>query len=65
MIASHLCCLGVHPDTPVALCLERSPEMVSGMLAVLIAGGACVPLDPAYPRERLTFMLQDSGAFYC
>ena len=62
MIASHLCCLGVHPDTPVALCLERSPEMVSGMLAVLIAGGACVPLDPAYPRERLTFMLQDSGA---
>ena len=65
MIASHLCCLGVHPDTPVALCLERSPEMVSGMLAVLIAGGACVPLDPAYPRERLTFMLQDSGALYC
>ncbi|ARO86883.1 non-ribosomal peptide synthetase [Nitrosospira lacus] len=62
MIASHLRHLGVHPDTPVALCLERSPEMVSGVLAVLIAGGACVPLDPAYPRDRLTFMLQDSGA---
>ncbi len=62
MIASHLRCLGVGPDTPVALCLERSPEMVSGVLAILIAGGACVPLDPAYPRERLAFMLQDSGA---
>ncbi|PTR07479.1 non-ribosomal peptide synthase protein (TIGR01720 family)/amino acid adenylation domain-containing protein [Nitrosospira sp. Nsp5] len=62
MIANHLRRLGVHPDTPVALCLERSPEMVSGVLAVLFAGGACVPLDPAYPRERLAFMLQDSGA---
>ena len=46
----------------MGLCLERSPEMVSGVLAILIAGGACVPLDPAYPRERLAFMLQDSGA---
>ncbi|GIH80022.1 hypothetical protein Plo01_64510 [Planobispora longispora] len=47
---------------PVAVCAERSPELVVALLAVLKAGGAYVPLDPEYPRHRLAFMLADSGA---
>jgi len=54
--------LGVGPETPVGICVERSMEMVIGMLAVLKAGAAYLPLDPAYPRERLAFMLRDSEA---
>ena len=45
----------------VALCLERSLEMVVGLLGILKAGGAYVPLDPSYPSERLAFMLRDFG----
>ncbi|MEA2603270.1 MAG: hypothetical protein QOF89_4262, partial [Acidobacteriota bacterium] len=54
--------LGVGPESIVGLCVERSPEMVVGMLAVLKAGGSYLPLDPVYPRERLAFMVEDSGA---
>ena len=43
-------------------CVERSPEMVVGLLGILKAGGAYLPLDPNYPRERLAFMLADAGA---
>ena len=46
----------------VGLCVERSPEMVVGLLGILKAGGAYLPLDPNYPRERLAFMLADAGA---
>ena len=46
----------------VGLCVERSPEMVVGLLGILKAGGAYLPLDPDYPRERLAFMLADAGA---
>jgi amino acid adenylation domain-containing protein len=53
---------GVGPATLVGLCVERSLEMVVGMLGILKAGGAYVPLDPNYPRERLAFMLEDTGA---
>ncbi len=53
--------LGVGPDMPVGLCVERSTEMVVALLGILKAGGAYVPLDPAYPRERLAFMLADAG----
>ena len=53
---------GVGPDVRVAVCVERSPEMVVGVLAVLKAGGAYVPLDPSYPAERLRYVLDDSGA---
>jgi len=60
-LAHHLQQLGVGPDTLVALCLERSAEMVVALLAVLKAGGAYLPLDPAYPTERLRFMVEDSG----
>jgi amino acid adenylation domain-containing protein len=52
---------GVSAGEPVGLCLERSPEMVVGMLGVLKAGGGCVPIDPEYPRERVAQMLVDSG----
>ncbi len=51
----------VGPDVLVGIALERSVEMVVGLLAILKAGGAYVPLDPEYPRERLSYMLQDSG----
>ena len=54
--------LGVGPEVPVALCLERSLEMVVGILGVLKAGGAYVPLDPLYPRERLALILSDADA---
>ncbi|MCU0643018.1 MAG: amino acid adenylation domain-containing protein [bacterium] len=53
---------GVTPDTIVGICLERSFEMIVSMLAVLKAGGAFLPLDSAYPCERLSFMLEDSHA---
>ncbi|MGV6396015.1 amino acid adenylation domain-containing protein [Pseudomonas caspiana] len=52
---------GVGPETLVGIAVERSVEMVVGLLAILKAGGAYVPLDPEYPQERLTYMIQDSG----
>lgn len=59
-LACYLRSLGVKPETLVALCMERSLEMVIGLLAILKAGGAYVPLDPTYPRERLAFMIEDA-----
>ena len=50
------------PDTLVALCVERSMEMVIGILGILKAGGAYVPLDPSYPKDRLQYMLADTQA---
>ena len=47
-------------DTLVGLCVERSLEMVVGLLGILKAGGAYVPLDPDYPQDRLAYMLNDS-----
>src|SRR5579871_1022001 len=61
-LAHHLKTLGVGPDVPVGLCLERSPQLIIGLLGILKAGAAYVALDPALPEERLTWMLQDSGA---
>ncbi|BET97144.1 amino acid adenylation domain-containing protein [Xenorhabdus taiwanensis] len=60
-LAHHLITLGVRPDDRVAICIERSLEMVVGLLAILKAGGAFVPLDPTYPTTRLTYMLNDSA----
>jgi amino acid adenylation domain-containing protein/non-ribosomal peptide synthase protein (TIGR01720 family) len=53
--------LGVGPEVSVGLCVERSLEMVVGMLGILKAGGAYVPLDASYPTERLAYMLADAG----
>ncbi len=60
-LAHHLQALGVGPEVTVATCLRRSPEMAVALLGVLKAGGACVPLDPTYPIERLAAMLADAG----
>ncbi|ARN83875.1 hypothetical protein B1812_21565 (plasmid) [Methylocystis bryophila] len=59
-LAHHLRSLGVGPDALVGICVERSLEMVVGLLAILKAGGAYLPLDPDYPRERIGFMLEDA-----
>jgi amino acid adenylation domain-containing protein len=50
------------PETIVGLCVERSPEMIIGLLGILKAGAAYLPLDPAYPKDRLGYMLKDSQA---
>ena len=59
-LAHYLKSLGVKADVLVGLCVERSLEMVVGLLGILKAGGAYVPLDPNYPQERLAFMLEDA-----
>ena len=59
-VAHYLQSLGVEPEVLVGICVERSLEMIIGMLGILKAGGAYLPLDPTYPKERLSFMLSDS-----
>lgn len=59
-LAHYLRKLGVKPETFVGLCVQRSLEMIVGLLAILKAGAAYVPLDPTYPKERLAFMLADA-----
>jgi amino acid adenylation domain-containing protein len=59
-LAHHLQKLGVSPEALVGICMERSVEMIVGLLGILKAGGAYVPLDPSYPPERLSFMLEDA-----
>jgi len=59
-LAHHLQKIGVGPDKLVGMCIERSPEMIIGLLAILKAGGGYVPLDPNYPEERLAYMMSDS-----
>lgn len=61
-VAHYLKKLGVKPEVLVGLCIERSVEMMVGLLGILKAGGAYVPLVPTYPKARLTFMLSDSQA---
>ena len=61
-LAARLRGLGIGPEAPVAIAVERSLEMMVGLLAILKAGGTYVPLDPGYPTARLSFMLEDSGA---
>ena len=61
-LAARLCELGAAPDIIVALCVERSLEMMVGLLGILKSGAAYLPLDPAFPQERLRLMLDDSGA---
>jgi amino acid adenylation domain-containing protein len=61
-LAHHLQSLGVKPEVAVGICIERSLDLVVGLLAILKAGGAYVPLDSSYPSDRLAYMLQDSQA---
>jgi amino acid adenylation domain-containing protein len=59
-LASFLATQGVGPEVLVGLCVERSLEMILGMLGIIKAGGAYVPLDPKYPKDRLAFMMHDT-----
>lgn len=61
-LARQLVARGVGPDSIVGLCLQRSVDLITAILGVLKAGGAYLPLDPGYPRERLAYMAADSGA---
>ena len=60
-LAHHLRRLGVAPQTLVGLCLKRSPELIIGVLGILKAGGAYLPLDAAYPPQRLKFIVEDAA----
>ncbi|OYV15456.1 MAG: amino acid adenylation domain protein, partial [Methylococcaceae bacterium NSP1-2] len=60
-VAHYLLTLGIRPDDSVAVCMERSVDMIVGVLGILKAGGAYLPLDPNYPAERLTYMLNDAA----
>ena len=59
-LAHYLQGLGVGPEKLVGICVQRSLEMVVGLLGILKAGGTYVPLDPSYPKERLAFIMEDS-----
>ncbi|MGZ8172154.1 MULTISPECIES: amino acid adenylation domain-containing protein [Methylobacter] len=61
-LAHYLRTKGVGPDVLVGLCVERSLEMIVGLMGILKAGGAYVPLDPGYPQDRLDFMIADVNA---
>ncbi|HVG10832.1 MAG TPA: non-ribosomal peptide synthase/polyketide synthase, partial [Thermoanaerobaculia bacterium] len=61
-VARRLRALGVGPEQRVGICMERTPALVIGLLGILKAGGAYAPVDPAYPRERQAFLLEDAGA---
>ena len=60
-LAHYLQTMGVRPDMPVGLYMERSLDMVVGLLGILKAGGAYVPIDPLYPARRVSFILEDAG----
>jgi amino acid adenylation domain-containing protein len=60
-LACHLVESGVGPEVTVGICAERSIEVIIGLLGILKAGGACLPLDPEYPKDRLAFMLEDGN----
>jgi amino acid adenylation domain-containing protein len=61
-VASRLRAQGVEPGSLVAICAGRSAKMLAGLLGIWKAGAAYVPLDPSYPKDRLQFILEDSGA---
>jgi amino acid adenylation domain-containing protein len=61
-VANFLCAQGVKVEDLIALCTERSVEMIIGLLGILKAGAAYVPIDPHYPAERIEYMLRDSGS---
>jgi amino acid adenylation domain-containing protein len=60
-LSGHLTQLGIRPGDPVGLCMDRSFDMITAMLAILRSGGCFVPFDPAYPTDRLAFMFSDTA----
>jgi amino acid adenylation domain-containing protein/non-ribosomal peptide synthase protein (TIGR01720 family)/FkbM family methyltransferase len=63
-IAHYLRSRGVAHETLVPICMERNPMMIAGMLGILKAGAAYVPIDPEYPEERISYMLEDTAAAF-
>ncbi|WP_328455805.1 amino acid adenylation domain-containing protein [Streptomyces sp. NBC_00386] len=61
-LAHHLRGMGITPDTLIAVCLDRSPELIATLLGIMKAGAAFVPLDPEYPTDRITYMVEDAQA---
>ncbi|KIF71354.1 NRPS NcpA, partial [Streptomyces sp. AcH 505] len=61
-LAHHLRDTGITPDTLIAVCLDRSPQLIAALLGIMKAGAAFVPLDPEYPTERITYMVEDAQA---
>ncbi|MEM8677504.1 MAG: amino acid adenylation domain-containing protein, partial [Cyanobacteria bacterium P01_G01_bin.67] len=61
LLANHLIEIGVKPEIPVGIYLERSEKMAIAILAIIKAGGSYVPLDPIYPQNRIDFIIQDTG----
>jgi surfactin family lipopeptide synthetase A len=61
-LAHHLLAIGIQPEQLVGICVERSLDMLVGLLGILKAGAAYVPIDPSYPRDRIEYMLSDSQA---
>ncbi|MFJ2703839.1 condensation domain-containing protein, partial [Streptomyces sp. NPDC087428] len=61
-LAHHLRNTGITPDTLIAVCLDRSPDLIATLLGILKAGAAFVPLDPEYPTDRITYMVEDAQA---
>ncbi len=61
-LAHYLIGRGIGPDQPVGLCLDRSADLVVALLAIMKSGGAYLPIDPAYPPDRIEYMLDDAGA---
>lgn len=59
-LANYLCAIGARLGFPIGVCLERSPDMIVSLLAILKTGAAFVPMDPSYPADRLAFMLNDT-----
>jgi non-ribosomal peptide synthetase component F len=62
LLAHHLIFQGIKPNMLVGICMERSADLVVGLLAILKAGGAYLPIDLSYPQERLAFMMEDANA---
>ncbi|WP_393062391.1 amino acid adenylation domain-containing protein [Streptomyces sp. LN549] len=61
-LAHHLRATGITPDTLIAVCLDRSPDLIATLLGIMKAGAAFVPLDPEYPTDRITYMIEDAQA---
>ncbi|HVI46039.1 MAG TPA: amino acid adenylation domain-containing protein [Chitinophaga sp.] len=61
-LANYLRNRGIQEGALVPLCIERSTDLITGVLGVLMAGGAYVPVDPSYPRDRIRYMLEDTGS---
>ncbi|HEY0612628.1 MAG TPA: AMP-binding protein, partial [Chitinophaga sp.] len=61
-LAHYLQAKGAGPETLIPVCIERSPDMIIAILGILKAGAAYVPVDPAYPQDRIDYMMQDTAA---